>query len=388
MKKYWQLLLIVGVIIVTLSAHYIQVVNAKNTDYDFSFETISGDDSYLDSLIIEANLEHGMGYGSILISEEETTLMDSSYYDREPLLFQKLIDKHKSFMRGKALIANNYFEDDTKLVYVKDPEEAWKVKEGETYSYKIDVLDKVKDTTISFEVKSQLKSRLNWVFYSDITIVDNELKLLVRQVDHDGSEKMYHVIIDLRNQKLLSESLIEEVASDENKRSSIDSYNTNFNLGHEKYHIYSVNSYDLNKMEQDLLSRQFHAFNTETNEVAAIQLPEGLEQKQQSVVVDDNYLVIAYSTNTEKVIHRYNIGQQRWLETMVVPQQMDLMNNELNGTSAQNGKLYMMNQMDNDYVLQIFDIEKGSLLYEGKLLINNAKQNYNIWVSNFYELTE
>ena len=29
MKKYWQLLLIVGVIIVTLSAHYIQVVNAK-----------------------------------------------------------------------------------------------------------------------------------------------------------------------------------------------------------------------------------------------------------------------------------------------------------------------------------------------------------------------
>lgn len=122
-EKYWQLLLTVGVIVVALSVHYIQIVNAKNTDYNFSFETISGDDSYLDSLVIEANIEYGMGYGSILISEEETTLMDSSYYNRKSLQFQKLIDEHKSFMRGKVFIANNYFEDDTKLVYVKEPEE-------------------------------------------------------------------------------------------------------------------------------------------------------------------------------------------------------------------------------------------------------------------------
>lgn len=387
MKKYWQLLLIAGVTVVALSVHYIQVVNAKNTDYRFTFDKISGDDNYLDSLVIEANVEYGGGYGSVLISEEETILMDSSNYNKRPLVFQNLIDKHKNFMRGKALIANNYFEDDTKLVFVKDPEEVWKVKEGETYSYKVDVLDKVKDTTSSFEIKSQLKSRLNWVFYSDITIVDNELKLLVRQVNHDGREQLYHVIIDLKKQQLLSESLIEEVASDENTRASIDSYNTNFNLGHEKYHIFSVNSYDLKQPEQDILSSQFHAFNTETNEVTAIQLPDGLEQKLQSIAVDDNYLVIAYSTSTEKVIYRYNIGQQRWLDPVMLPQPVNS-NIELNGMSAQNGKLYVMNKMDTDYVLQILDIEKGILLYEGKLSTNNSKQNYYIWASNFYDLSK
>ena len=387
MKKYWQLLLIAGVIVVSLSVHYIQVVTAKNTDYKFAFEKISGDDHYLDSLVIEANVEYGGGYGSVLISEDETTLIHCSSYNKIPLVFQNLIDEHKNFMRGKALIANNYFEDDTKLVFVKDPEEAWKVKESETYSYKVDVLDKVKDTTSSFEIKSQLKSRFNWVFYSDITIVDNELKLLVKQVNHDGREQLYHVIIDLKKQQLLSESLIEEVASDENTRMNIESYNTNFNLNHEKHHIFSVNSFDQKNPEQHILSREFKAFNTETNEVKAIQLPEGLDQKLQSIVVDDNYLVIAYSTSTEKVIYRYNIGQQRWLEPVMFPQPMNL-NNEQNGMSAQNGKLYVMNGMDKDYVLQIIDIEKGTLLYEGKLSNNDAKHNYNIWPSNFYDLTE
>ncbi|OBW57177.1 hypothetical protein A9986_10565 [Solibacillus silvestris] len=385
MKKYWQLLLIAGVIVVSLSVHYIQVVNAKNTDYQFTFDKISGDDKYLDSLVIEANVEYGGVHGSVLINEEETILRDSSDYNKRPLVFQNLIDEHKNFMRGKALLANNYFEDDTKLVYVKDPEEAWKVKEGETYSYKIDVLDKVKDTTSSFEIQSQLKSRLNWVYFSNLTVVDNELKLLVRQVDQYGSEQLYLVIIDLKKQQLLSESLIDEVANDENTSTSINSYNTDYNFGHEKYHIYSVDSYDLKNPEYNLLSRQFHAFNIETNEVAAIQLPEGLDQKLQSISVDDNYLVIAYSTSTEKVIHRYNIGQQRWLDPVNLPQPMNL-NNELNGMSAQNGKLYLMNGMDTDYMIQIFDIEKGILLYEGKL--SNSKQKYNIWVSNFYDLSK
>lgn len=52
----------------------------------------------------------------------------------------------------------------------------------------------------------------------------------------------------------------------------------------------------------------------ETNEIIDIQLPDGLEQKLQSIEVDDNYLVIAYSTKEGIVIYRYNIGQQRWLE--------------------------------------------------------------------------
>ncbi|MGE7983496.1 hypothetical protein [Solibacillus sp. NPDC093137] len=389
MKKYWQLLLIAGIIVVTFTVHYIQVVNAKNKEYDFTFEKISGDDKYIDSLMFETSFEYGISYNSLLISKDESTLIDSTNNLREPIMFQRLINEHKNFMRGKALIANNFFEDDTKLIYVKEPEEGWKVKEGNTYSYEIDVLDKVKDEKTSFTIESQLKNRYNWVFYSDITVVDNELKLITKQVDNDGSEKMYHVIIDLKKQQLLSETLLEEATTDESTRKSIDSYNSYSYLGHEKYHVYSINSFDMKSPEQDLISHQFSALNTETNEITDIHLPEGLEQNLQSIEVDDNYLVIAYSTKEEIVIYRYNIGQQRWLEPINESYPVKMLYPELNSTIALNGKFYVMREVNNDFVIQIFDIEQGTLLYEGELINNNnVQQKYSIRITNVYELKE
>lgn len=386
MKKYWQLLLIAGIIVVTFTVHYIQVVNAKTKEYDFTFEKISGDDKYIDSLMFETSFEYGIGYNTLLISKDESTLIDSTHNLREPIMFQRLIDEHKNFMRGKALNANNLFEDDTKLIYVKEPEEGWKVKEGNTYSYEIDILDKVKDKKTSFTIESQLKNRYNWVFYNDITVVDNELKLIVKQMDNDGSEKMYQVIIDLKKQQLLSETLLEEATTDDTTRRSIDSYNSYSNLGHEKYHVYSINSFDLKSPEQDIFSRQFSALNTETNEITDIQLPEGLDQNMQSIEVDDNYLVIAYSTKEEIVIYRYNIGQQRWLEPITVPYSEKVLIPELNSTATLNGKFYVMTEVNSDFILKIFDIEKGTLLYEGKLINNNVEQKYYIHITDVYEL--
>lgn len=386
MKKYWQLLLIAGIIVVTFTVHYIQVVNAKTKEYDFTFEKISGDDKYIDSLMFETSVEYGIGYNLLLISKDESTLIDSTHNLREPIMFQRLIDEHKNFMRGKALNANNFFEDDTKLIYVKEPEEGWKVKEGNTYSYEIDILDKVKDEKTSFTIESQLKNRYNWVFYNDITVVDNELKLIVKQMDNDGSEKMYQVIIDLKKQQLLSETLLEEATTDDTTRRSIDSYNSYSNLGHEKYHVYSINSFDLKSPEQDIFSRQFSALNTETNEITDIQLPEGLDQNMQSIEVDDNYLVIAYSTKEEIVIYRYNIGQQRWLEPINVPYSEKVLIPELNSTATLNGKFYVMTEVNSDFILKIFDIEKGTLLYEGKLINNNVEQKYYIHITDVYEL--
>ena len=386
MKKYWQLLLIAGIIVVTFTVHYIQVANAKGKDYDFTFEKISGDDKYIDSLMFKTSLQYGMVYNSLLISKDESSLIETVHNREIPLMFQKLIDEHKNFMRGKALIANNYFEDDTKLIYMKEPEEGWKVKAGDTYSYEVDILDKVKDEKTSFSIKSQLNNRYNWVFYSDITVVNNELKLIVKQVDNDGSEKMYQVIIDLKKQQLLSETLLEEAAIDESTRTSIEAYNSYSNLGHEKYHVYSISSFDMKSPELNLISSQFRAINMETNEIIDIQLPDGLEQKLQSIEVDDNYLVIAYSTKEGIVIYRYNIGQQRWLEPITASNTEKVLNPDLNSTTSLNGKLYVMTEVNNDFVLKIFDIQQGALLYEGKLINKNMKQKYYIHITDGYEL--
>ena len=48
-----------------------------------------------------------------------------------------------------------------------------------------------------------------------------------------------------------------------------------------------------------------------------------------------------------------------------------------------------MREVNNDFVIQIFDIEQGTLLYEGELINNNnVQQKYSIRITNVYELKE
>lgn len=386
MKKYWQLLLIVGVIIVTVSIHYIQVANAKS--YHFTFDKISGDDKYVDSLLIEGNLEEGMEYSTVLIGKDKSTFVDEFKYQHAPLLIRDLIDKNKNFMRGKSFSASNYFEDDTKLVYAEEPNEVWKLKENDSNSYKIDLIDKVKNERITFEVPTQFNSEINWISIIDTSVVNNELKLFVRNTLNNRNENFYLVIIDLIKQQLVSESLIETITSKELVNSYMQVHNQYHHLGYEKYLVYSTTFYNENSERNGIDSRNFKVLNIETNEVTQLELPDGLEIDMQASTVDNNYFVAARMTDSETWIYRYNIGQQRWLEPVTVPHPEKFVNKELNNTYGYNGKFYVLNEMEKDFVLQIFDIEKGATLYEGILSKEDAKEKYKLWVNRILERTE
>lgn len=45
-----------------------------------------------------------------------------------------------------------------------------------------------------------------------------------------------------------------------------------------------------------------------------------------------------------------------------------------------------MTEVNNDFVLKIFDIQQGALLYEGKVINKNMKQKYYIHITDVYEL--
>lgn len=390
MKKYWQLLVIAGIIVATISVHYIQVANAAKQNFNFTFETVSGDDKYVDSLVIEANLENenGMVHHSVTIDKDETIMLDRNRYGYIPEQFQQLIDKHKNFMRGKLFNETNYFEDDSKIIYVEEPRGTWELNEGDTYSYQIDLLNKSDNKKVSFEVKSELKNRFNWITIMNIAVENNEMKLFVRQIKNNGDEEVYIITIDLKKQEILSESLVDTVTNDENTRESIELHNSYYNLAQEKYNVYSLTSYDPNKEGFNIISRQVNVLNMETNEVTPLQLPEGVDYDMQSAVVDNNYFVPVYITDTDTMIYRYNIGQQRWLDPIIVPHPVAVMDTSSNNIGSQDGKLYVMNETKKGNILQIFNIESGTTLYEGILSTKNENENYHIWASRFYEVTE
>jgi len=388
MKKYWQLLVIAGVIVLTIGFHYVQVASATKQNYNFTFENISGDDKYIESLLIEASVEKGMGYDNILIHKGGSKVISNPYSRHTPLLFSELIYEHKNFIRGKPFFANNYYEDDSKLVFVKEPYDEWSLNTEGEYSFKVEVLNKAENKKTSFEVPSASKNKLHYMSIINTTVVNNDLKIILKQVKDNGDEELYLVTIDMKNQQLLSESLVDTALGDEKIRRNFDFYNKYNNIGNEKYNVYSVTSLMMGSESAEVISRQFSLINTETNEVTSISLPEGLELDMENGIVDDNYFVASYSTEENTVIHRYNLGQQRWLDPIIASQPDGFVNEEMNNLYAQNSKLYLMNETANDFILQIIDIESGTLLYEGKLLNDNAKLKYNIWVNNFHEQKE
>lgn len=387
MKKYWQLLVVVVVIIATISIHYIQVASASSQTYKLTFEKISGDDKYLDSLKIEGSI--GVGYTSnpVILTKDEVKIESRFLYDYSLLTMKALIDNHKDFMRGKMRSPVNFYEDDAQLIYVKDPEEPWKLNEGDTFSYDIDVLNKDENKTDSFSVNLKLNSPVSWISVNNIVLVNNELKFITSLSRNDGDNELHLVTIDLKDQQLLSDTILDIGESNENVRTDFQSYDNYQNLGPEKYYVYSMNTQS-ETPPYNIIREHFKVVNFETNEITPLEIPESVVSRINMGVVDNNYFVVSSIEEGDLVLHRYNIGQKRWLEPVPVKEPVKVLNTDSYTMQATNGKIYLFNDTEQGFYLRISDIEKGETLYEGILKRKDAKQKFSLWVEKFHEMNE
>lgn len=393
MKKYWQLLLIVVVILATVSVHYIQVASAPNQTYKLTFEKISGDDKYVDSLKIEGYYETGNTSKRVILTKDEVEIESSLLYDYTTLTMKELIDNHKAFMRGKMRSASNFYEDDAYLIYAEEPEEPWDLKEGDTVTFNIDVLNKNEDKTDSFSVSSKLTKPVSWISVYNTILVNNELKLITTHSQNNGDNELHLVTIDLKKQQLLSDTILDTSQSTEKIRSYFNTYNDYENFGQEKYYVYSIDTFN-EVPPYNLNSKQFKVINIETNELTDLEVPENVLSESSMSAVDNNYLVISNRVGEDLVLYRYNIGQKRWLEPITVTAPIiattrgRVINDDPYTMQVTNGKIYLFNEVDEGFLLRIFDIETNESLYEGILKRKDANQKFKLWVNRFHEMNK
>jgi hypothetical protein len=385
MKKYWQLLLIALVIIATISVHYIQVAKASNQSYNLLFEKISGDDKYIDSLTMEGYFESGYTSIPANITKDDTTLLTNPFLRHTTLTFRELIDQHKAFMRGKEHNASNYYEDEARLIYVEEPDEVWKLNEGATITYNIDVLNKDNDTSNAFSVSLALNKSLDWISVQNTVVVDNELKFLTNYMENNGDSEVHLVVIDLKKQQLVSDTILDTVETTEIQRSNITIYNEYENFGYEKYVVYSISSYNPYAQEYEIVSQQFKILNIETNEVTNLEVPESIVPERLMGVLDNNNFVISILEGTNLVLYQYNIGQKRWLDPVNVKTSVKIVNNDSYTMQATKGKIYLINKVEQGLLLQILDIDNHQSLYEGILKNADNEQNFNLSIYRFHD---
>ncbi|WP_274309830.1 hypothetical protein [Solibacillus daqui] len=388
MKKYWSLIVIVTVIVATLATHYIQVASASNNNYRVTFEKITGDERYVNNLAIEGNIQRASNYhySPFLITNGEMKAQRYSFYERPTsLMYKQLIDEHKSFMRGKVLDANRFYEDEEQLIYVSVPENVWELAVGDNLTYKVDILNKADDSVQSFTVESILKSPANWIILQHIEILGNDLKLVMNHASEMSNEEVHLTTIDLKSKQVTSDTIIEKIHSDEAIRTSINFYSEYNNLASEKYLVYGISEYDANLNQYKVLSQRFKVLNLETNEVQAFDVPKEMLADESRMVVRDHQFIRAGINDGKIIVNRYNLGHKEWGEPFSLDAPYEVLPLALFNMQWTNDKLYISAQAAEGQLLFIIDAESGETLYSGLIKPISEQHNFALAISQVYE---
>lgn len=394
MKKYWSLIIIVTVIVATLATHYIQMASASNNEYQVTFEKIAGDERYVNNLVIEGNIDNGGNYRYIpvVFSNGKMKAQSYSFYERPiSLMYKRMIDEHKSFMRGKPFDINRFYEDEELLVYMSVPDNIWELAVGDDLIYEVDILNKADDSVQSFTVKSKLEAAANWIRLEHIDIIGNELKFVANLSNGNGNEKAYLTTVDMKSQQVTSNTMIEMIYSEEAIQSqesiqmSINFYGDYNNITSEKYLVYGLSEYDTRFGQMNMLSQQFKVLDLETNEVEPFDLPKEILADERRMFVRDHQFICASIIDGKVIVNRYNLGQKQWLEPLTLDAPYEILPLALFNMQMTNDKLYITAQAAEGQLLFIIDSESGATLYSGLIKPASEQQKFTLAMDRFYE---
>jgi len=394
MKKYWSLIIIAVVLVATLATHYIQMASASNNEYQVTFEKIAGDERYVNNLVIEGSIDNGgnFQYLPFVLSNGKMKAQSYSFYERPmSLMYKRMIDEHKSFMRGKTLDADRFYEDEEQLVYVSVPDNVWELAVGNDLTYEVDILNKADDSVQSFTVENKLESPANWIRLVHIDIIGNDLKIVTNHSNGNGNEKAYLTTINLKSQQVTSNNMIEmiyneeAIQSQESIRMSINFYGDYNNITSEKYLVYGLSEYDTRFGQMNMLSQKFKVLDLETNEIEPFDIPKEMFADETRMFVRDHQFICASIIDGKVIVNRYNLGQKQWLEPLALDASYEILPLALFNMQMTNDKLYITAQAAEGQLLFIIDPESAATLYSGLIKPASGQQKFPLAMDRFYE---
>lgn len=214
MKKYWKLTTLVLVIVVIFSAYYINNKDISKSFPQLRIHTLEGEEQAVNSLVINGDLSIGL-YSmepfritndgiTYLRDESFVTRLKGYYYSAE---ITRLQEKYRNFMRGKEAVPDYYYETDEKLVYAAIP---YNFNNFNNDHFKIAVLDKQTNKTISFTVPFPDRGKYTYVDSYGMTYGDQKLHMVTINGNKDNRE-VYLYTFDTEKEQLVNTQLVGEL---------------------------------------------------------------------------------------------------------------------------------------------------------------------------------
>ncbi|QKY71099.1 hypothetical protein [Lentibacillus sp. CBA3610] len=386
MKRYWRLIAIVSVVVLTIGTFYIQSAMAANNLPDITIETVNGDEDELDSVVINGTYTVGNGMGEFVELNSDGSTYDSEQSFIEGLQTRpfnertnQLQEDYRGFMRGKGRNTASYLETEDTLAYTEVINQSVSGPSSDM-EFDISVLDKESGETLSFTVPVPNRAMYAQVLVEDVQIMDGALKVFTRNYSKDGGGEKHLYSFDIANQEINgNESLMSTESQDQNTSIHISIVSNSDITAANQFIIFEKTKRPITRgpennqgidSEQpaDEGTQEFIVYNLETGEQKTLDLPETLSGKR----VTDREHSTLYFEGEGNIIH-YNVETEQVTDETELP-----VNGTAEFTRIANGKVYMLTGPENQNNFQrlmILDLQSGDTLYEGEIKPEEPVEN-------------
>lgn len=388
MKKYGKLGLTVLSSIIIIGSFYTYQAFAGSSTPDYTIETRSGDESYIEDMVLFGNIsnEEKMYWDFLQISHEGTKSTEDftlgerldSLYAYNPGI-QYLYHQHKDFLLDKSMSANLYSEDDESIAYANVYMDNYELPYEQL---EIAVLDKESGDEDSILVDIPEYDRYDSLYIEEVQKSGNEVILFTMNLlinTYEGEMHVYRVNVEngeVKDQIIHSET--SEMGQDAYSSILINSLDSSHDMEPESYMIYERSPNDLE--DTDAANKAIFAYSIASGELKELAIPNELKAiaPHQGIKVQGSSI---YYTNIKEdgfEITRFDIEANEVADTQTIGLPSEVMQYFLPTaeenyclTYIEDNTIYYISAIENamgkNVAIVAGDLETGQVMYDGKL---------------------
>lgn len=286
MKRYWKSIILFVFIIGTFGFFYVQIAIANASLPKFEFVSVSGDEEYLDRLIIYGDYVRGEVREPFKLTNEGMVYQRELNYIKQfqpfhrPESIERLHREERKFMRGRHDIWNTFVEDDDRLVHVTT------LMTMEDYSFELDVLERKTGEINSFSIK--LPEENAGVSLSNVQL-HGDLVYLIANVHSMNKNELHVYEFSLQEGKLLNQKLVAET----DDGNDIYVLNDELDFSPYEYIVYKINylEYKEDDYGYEVVDKEYFSYHLDSGEKNMIEIPEDFNEYPEDPFVEEGHFL-------------------------------------------------------------------------------------------------
>ncbi|WP_019379091.1 hypothetical protein [Virgibacillus halodenitrificans] len=405
MGKYWKLLTILVVIVLSVGTFYITTAIAGNSSPDFKFKLEKGDIKDIQNLKLVGDYLHGMNGEGVAITSDDTVYsselsyfsqLNNSFYT-EPAI-QQLQKDYRGFMRGKTWHTATISQDEEQVVYanVKGNDFTNKVKE-----FEIELLNKKTNNKTTFTVDIPHHEKYNYVNVENVNLIDGKVKLVTLNYlsnQDQTQDEIYLYQIDLKKQKVIEDKVIYSNTVQKQQNSSLYRVESGNTTSFNDYTVFMKDTFKEMKDEygnyyEEIGKSELIAVNMQTGKVTTFTPPPELDLMRDgsTFAVSGSKLYFLQADGKGYEVLEYDLEKaaltKKPITQLPESDSAPVMRRQV---KAENNKLYIVIQVQSQKApadVYVIDLKKQQTIVEGKLVsekVTNDAGNYELYINDFY----